>query len=502
MNKSVNLKKNTVANYLGQFYNMFIGIVILPLYMTYLGAEAFGLIGFFTMLSSWMMLLDAGLSSTISRQSAILKQTKEQMIEFKHILRSVESVFVVIALIIVFGILSIDSWIANNWLKIEVLDKSEVAYCISLMGLMIALKWFVGLYKGAINGFEQQIWLNLYGIIINSLKFIGGFIVVKYISQNPSIYFEYQLFIGIVELLVIYNKVYKVVPKTDSFIMPAFKYLKLIMPFALGIAYTSGLWIVLTNIDKLLLSNILPLKEYGYFSLIAVVVAGMTALSSPIGTAIQPRMASLLSQGRDEEMIILYKKATQFVCVIGFATIGTIAFFSTEFLYAWTGDLDAAAWAGDILFWYALGSGLLMVLVFQYYLQFAYGNLKYHIWGNTIFGFMQVSVIIVAVYSYGALGAGIAWFVLQAIFLSFWPAYIHSKFAKGIHRKWMLQDVFPMMFSSVISLLLIKNINIDFFAFGRVELFFILLLIGSCVLIVNSCVSSNIREIILTRIFK
>lgn len=479
---------------------MFIGIAILPAYISYLGAEAFGLIGFFTMLSAWMMLLDVGLSATISRQSASLKHSLEQMIEFKHILRSVEAVFVVIALTIVFGVYLSDDWIANSWLKIETLDKNEVAYCISLMGIMIAFKWIVGLYKGAINGFEQQVWVNIYGVIINSLKFIGGFIFVKYISQSPSSYFEYQLVIGAIELIVIHQKVYKVVPKTDSFIKPSVKYLKIIMPFALGIAYTSGLWIVLTNIDKLLLSNLLPLKEYGYFSLIAVVVAGISAMAGPIGMAVQPRLTSLLSQGKSEEMITLYKKATQFVSVIGFAVSGTVALFSTELLYAWTGDMQAALWAGNILFWYALGNGLLMILAFQYYLQFAYGNLKYHIWGNTIFGFIQIAVMTLAVYTYGALGAGIAWFTLQAVFLSFWPGYIHSKFAKGIHKNWMLKDVLPMMVSSLVILVAIKNININFFSFGRVELFVILVSIGGIVLVVNSLVASDVRNMILRRL--
>lgn len=129
-----------------------------------------------------------------------------------------------------------------------------------------------------------------YGVIINSLKFIGGFILVKYISQSPSSYFEYQLVIGIIELLVIHQKV---VPKTDSIY-------KIIMPFALAIAYTSGLWIVLTNIDKLLL---LPLKEYGYFSLIAVVISGITALAGPIGMAVQPRLTSLLAQNKNDRSI-------------------------------------------------------------------------------------------------------------------------------------------------------------------------------------------------------
>ena len=502
MSKTISLKKNTIANYIGQFYNMFIGIAILPAYMIYLGAEAFGLIGFFTMLSAWMMLLDVGLSATISRQSATLKHSFEQMIEFKHILRSVEAIFIVISLFIVLIVFISDDWIANNWLKIEALDKNEVAYCISLMGIMIALKWMVGLYKGAINGFEQQVWLNIYGVTINSFKFIGGFILVKYISQDPSSYFEYQLIIGIIELLVIHQKVYKVIPKTDSFIKPSIKYLKIIMPFALAIAYTSGLWIVLTNIDKLLLSNLLPLKEYGYFSLIAVVISGITALAGPIGMAVQPRLTSLLAQNKNDEMISLYKKATQFVSVIGFAVAGTVAVFSTELLYAWTGDMEASLWAGDILFWYALGNGLLMVLAFQYYLQFAYGNLKYHVWGNTIFGFIQVIAMVFAVYTYGALGAGITWFILQAIFLLFLPWYIHSKFAPGIHKNWMMQDVLPMMVSTIVVLLAIKNINIDFFSFGRVELFLILLSIGGVVLIINSLVASEVRNMILKRIVK
>ena len=143
-----------------------------------------------------------------------------------------------------------------------------------------------------------------------------------------------------------------------------------------------------------------------------------------------------------------------------------------------------------------------MILAFQYYLQFAYGNLKYHIWGNTIFGFVQIIVMIIAVYTYGALGAGIAWFTLQAIFLSFWPGYIHSKFAKGIHKNWMMKDVLPMMFSTIVILVAIKNINIDFFSFGRVELFLILASIGGVVLMANSLVASEVRNMILKRLNK
>ena len=46
----MSLKRNIVASYASQAYVTLIGIIILPLYIKYMGAEAFGLVGFFTML--------------------------------------------------------------------------------------------------------------------------------------------------------------------------------------------------------------------------------------------------------------------------------------------------------------------------------------------------------------------------------------------------------------------------------------------------------------------
>ena len=90
------LKVNSLANVAGQFYAIFIGIVIFPSYLNYLGPESFGLIGFFTMISTWLMMLDVGLSQTISRESARLRSSRKDLIEFKLVLRSVESIFLLL----------------------------------------------------------------------------------------------------------------------------------------------------------------------------------------------------------------------------------------------------------------------------------------------------------------------------------------------------------------------------------------------------------------------
>ena len=52
--KRLSVIRNTSLNYLGQAYALLIGILILPFYLGHLGAEAYGLIGFFAVLQAWL----------------------------------------------------------------------------------------------------------------------------------------------------------------------------------------------------------------------------------------------------------------------------------------------------------------------------------------------------------------------------------------------------------------------------------------------------------------
>jgi O-antigen/teichoic acid export membrane protein len=497
VDNAIRLKNNTVANYIGQFYVVFIGFVILPVYMQYLGAEAFGLIGFFTMLSGWMVLLDVGLSSTMARESASLKKSKEGIIELRSILRTVEFIFVIIAVIISIFIYANSGWIASEWLTIVNLNKSSVSYSIALMGVLVGLRWMTGMYKGVINGFEDQVWLNVYLVIVNTLRFVGGLLIIVYLSQDIEVYFEYQIAIGVIELAVIVIKTYSKFPESKVIALPSYKVLIKIAPFTLSIAYTSALWVVLTQVDKLLLSNALTLVEYGYFTLVIVIVNGVNIMSSPIGSAIRPRMTSLIAQGKEVEMLRLYRKSSQFVAIIAFSVSGVVATFSEELLYVWTGNIEAAKWSAEILFWYVLGSGVLMVLAFQYYLQVAYGNLRYHVIGNTYFGIIQIIVMVVAVNEYGAMGAAISWFFLQTILLVFWPAYIHNKFAPGLHKKWIMEDILPFIVISFFVLLLANNLDMYQYYFNRYELGLCLVSIGLFTIFCNILYSDEAKKVLL-----
>ena len=56
------LKRNLIANYLGQGWTALMGLAFIPLYINYLGIEAYGLIGLFAVLQGWLVLLDLGMT--------------------------------------------------------------------------------------------------------------------------------------------------------------------------------------------------------------------------------------------------------------------------------------------------------------------------------------------------------------------------------------------------------------------------------------------------------
>ncbi len=66
----MSLKSNIAAGYASQLWTALIGIVLMPLYLKYMGSEAYGLVGFFVMLQAIFIMLDLGLTPTVAREAA------------------------------------------------------------------------------------------------------------------------------------------------------------------------------------------------------------------------------------------------------------------------------------------------------------------------------------------------------------------------------------------------------------------------------------------------
>lgn len=444
----MSLKKNIAANYASQIYVTVIGIILVPLYLKYMGAEAYGLVGFFAMLQAWFNMLDLGLSPTIARESARYHGGAMLALDYRRLFRALSVIFAMIATVGGVALLCMSQTIAARWLNVETLPLTEVVFAVQIMAISVALRWMSGLYRGVLSGAERHIWLSSFTALVATLRFIGVMGSMWLWGFTPRVFFIHQAIVALLEVGGLFLMCRNLLPAVRSSVevigwsfLPVRQRLK----FALTIAFTSSVWVLVTQTDKLILSGILPLAEYGYFTLAVMVASGIMVISGPVGGAIMPRMARLHAEGQHDELIRVYRSATQLVTVVAGAAAITVTFCAEPFLYAWSGSKELAANAAPILRLYAIGNGILIVGAFPYYLQYAKGDLRYHLIGNIVTGLGLIPCIIYAATNNGAIGAGWVWLSFHFFGLLTWARYIHQRLAPGLHNIWIYQDVLLLL---------------------------------------------------------
>lgn len=461
----MSLKKNIVASYVSQIYVALVGILILPVYIKHMGAEVYGLIGFFTMLQAFFALLDLGLTPTIGRETARYRGAAISALEYIQLYRALSIIFFVIAIAGGVGLFMLSGLIATRWLIVESLPLAEVRLFVQIMAISVAMRWMCGLYRGVVTGSEQLVWLSGFSVMVATLRFIIVLPVMWLYGFTPFVFFVYQLLIAFFEVIGLTVKSRQLLPASNNLrgaIGWSFEPVKSVLRFSLAIAFTSSVWVLVTQTDKLVLSGILPLKEYGYFTLAILVASGIMIISSPISSAIMPLMTRLHAEGKSEDLIRVYRTATQLICIIAGSVSITLACCAEQLLFAWTGDSRLAMEVAPILRLYALGNGILAVAAFPYYLQYAKGNLRYHLIGNA--GMVTIlipSIIYIANY-FGGVGAGYVWLTTNFLFFLLWVAYTHHKLEPGLHIRWFVDDVLKIILPVVIfsSFLLIFDVRL------------------------------------------
>ncbi len=430
-----------VASYVGQATAAAVGIVMLPVFIQYLGTEAFGLVGFFAMLQSWSLLLDMGMTPTMSRELARFSAGVLTQQRMAKMIRTMEWIFLGLGLLCAWSISMSANWIAHHWLKAHQISRDEVALCIGLMGGMLGLNWLAAVYRAGLVGLERMVALNIVVVIATLGRTFGAWLVLKYLSATPSAYFAFHTVATLVELFTYRALFYRRFSMTNAGPWPEFRSMHGSRAMAGGMAFLSTLWIVVSQSDKLILSWLLDLSTYGSFTVAASLAGGITQLAGPMIQSLQPRFVMLAAQGQTQGLEELYRTSTQLMTVGLFAIAGTMACFAGPLLLAWTGNAELARRGAPVLALYALGNATASVLSLAFAVQFAFGRLRWQIIGSCVFGLFWIPGGYLAARYAGAVGTGWVWLCCNTLWLISWLSYIHSRILPGFWRRWLTFDV-------------------------------------------------------------
>ena len=450
---------SVLASYTSQIYIALVGIAMMPVYVRLMGAEAYGLVGVFTMLQGWFQLLDFGLSPTLARECARFKGGAIDGLTLRRLVRALEIVFILLGSAVAIGLTVGAGWISVNWIKADSIAADQISLSVRLMAATIAMRWMSGLYRGALGGLEQLVWLGGFNAAVATARFVLVFPVLRLGGATPQVFFTYQLLVAVMELTGLLWRTYARMPTLGphdrvGLHIPA---LRSRVGFSLSIAFTGAVWVAVTQTDKLILSKLLSLSDYAQFTLAVLLANGVTIVSGPLSAALLPRLSRLDAQSASSEAITIYRQATQGMTLAA-ATLALVLTVAAEpILFAWTGDRALAEKAAPLLQLYALGNGILALSAFPYYLQFARGDVRLHLIGNVILLVVLVPSIVLATLRHGAIGAGWAWLGANMLYAILWVPLVHRRFAPGLHLSWLARDIGAILVPATVAALLLTT---------------------------------------------
>jgi O-antigen/teichoic acid export membrane protein len=437
----VSVKANVVANYFSQAYMAVIGFVFVPVFIQYLGIEAFGLIAIFTILQSSLALLDLGLKPALGREMAKFTAGAHNAQSIRDLLRSAEIAAAAMATIISLGALCSASWVASNWLNVQSLPLNVVRHALVGMGVLCALRLVENIYSSSIAGLQRQVLQSVLNSGLVTARSLGAIAVLAWVAPTVEAFFIWQVLISIITLPILASVVYRELPMSPRPARFSWDSLTGIWRFAGGVMTITLLSLLLTQSDKILLSRLLPLKVFAIYAVAGVLSSALYMLSTPIGAAFYPSFTQLITLRDVAALRLAYHQAAQLSAVVmGSAAIVLIVFADTV-LSAWTGNGTLTQDAAPILRVLAAGTLLSGFMGIPYQMQLAHGWTKLTIQMNLVAVALLVPMLFLVVPRYGGIGAAWVWVALNAGYLLVGIHFMHLRVLPSEKWRWYGRDV-------------------------------------------------------------
>ncbi len=433
------LSRNLLAGLINSIWTAVIGLAVVPFYLKYLGIEAYGLVGFFSMMQALFQILDLGLAPTMNREVA-RHSAVGKLSDSGQLLHTLAVIYWGIGAIIALSVFVAAPFIARDWLHPKNLSPKVVAQAVALMGLIVACRWPIALYLGTIMGAQRLIVSSRINMAIVAIGNVGAACVLAFASSTIMAYFFWQAAVALVHLLIIRRAAWRIIGKSTNtnFNLDA---LRRVWGFSAGMIGVTLSALVFTQLDKVLLSRILGLEAFGEYTLANVMVNSLTLLTLPLFNAVYPRFSVLAASGNTEGLIALYRLGTRLLATVLFPIAMLLTVFGEEMVGLWTGNWGTAVQVAPLIALLAMGSALHGVMHFPYALQLAFGVTRLPIIINGIMMVVMIPLTSFLATAYGAVGGAMAWLILHVMYLLLGTWLTHRHLLVGIGIKWMLHDV-------------------------------------------------------------
>ena len=433
------LRLNIAIGYLSAIWSAAVGFFCVPIFVHYLGIESYGLIGFFASAQAVLLLLDMGLATTINREVS-RAAASGRAADAANLVHTVGVIYWSSAVMIGLTVYLLAQPIAAHWLRTQALPRLSVEQSIVWAGVVIACRWPIGLYQGVLLGAQRIATTSGISILMVTVANVGAITVLALVSATVEAFFMWQAAVGLLHTLSARFAAWRTLAAAAR---PRFDAAELhrVASFALGMMAIAVAGVLLTQTDKLILSRMLPLADFGRYTLAGVVASGLYLVLTPTFNIIYPRMSALVARGDEEGLANFYRTGSRLLSAVLFPVAATAAVYSYDLLALWTRDPALADSTSSITAMILVGTALNGSMHFPYALQLAAGATRLPLMIYPTLIVVMVPLTIGLATEFGAMGGAMAWALLNVLYLALGTWLTHRSLLQGLGLRWLMSDV-------------------------------------------------------------
>ena len=435
--------KNSIANIIAKIWSILSLYLFVPIWIHFLGVEGYGIISFFTILMTIMHFADAGLTATLTREFA--RDDKDERYK-RYLLRTIEVIYIGIALLLFILIFCFSSIIVNLFLKSDIYEHKDLCFFVQIMGLTLAIHFMYSMYSGGLLGLQKQVIANVISVSY-SISRCAIVILPLLIWPSVKVFLIWQLISIIIAFILARFYVVKSITVTGNDFSFRPHYIRLIWRFATGMMMMAVISALNTQLDKLVTGNVLSLANLGYYSLASTLGFAVLSIVQPLGVAFYPELTRIMST--EEKSDTLFLLFTYVISMISTVIGMTIFFYFDEFAYLWTHNMETVNIIKIPARLLIIGNIFQSLQLSPYYLALSNG----HTSTNVKLGLFMLLFMIPSVYlltkQIGLNGTAIPFVILNVIGYFYLGAVITNKFFCSKGLIWLKYSITPCLTCSL-----------------------------------------------------
>jgi O-antigen/teichoic acid export membrane protein len=395
--------KNIIYNLVGQGLLLVLGFVTVKYVFTRLGADALGII-YFTMTLTAVLsgVLEMGICSTVVREVSAYFQ--KDPIYIRNLIRASSLFYWSAYIFLAISIYLVAPFMVKKWILLKTIDAITAIQVLEVLGIAAVVGLPRSLYASLFRGLQRMEFNNLIDVGTTGVYQLGTILILLLGGSLLHIATWFAVSFGLSTLAYLILSAHFFSWKA---IIPGYtpEVFKRNIRYSWNMMSISILVAIQFQADKLILSKLLPLGTFGYYSYAYGVIAKPSIFTAAISQALFPSFSTLASAGDEKALRSRYNKFQELVCLTTVPLFAAVPFAALPvFTYIFNADV-AKALLLPVTF-LAIGFYMNGTLTVPYIFSLAVGKPEITVRFNFLALFIVLPVMALLIYFFGLTGAG------------------------------------------------------------------------------------------------